>query len=131
MKRRLSFALGTAMVAGLAVLPVQSASATPRTVNVLPTGQGAGICRNGFVCLYQNYGLNQTNGSVLLADEQIGWLADYGFDKTASSVCNHTGTPVTLYSEPGFEGQTFTVDPGHCTDVPATFNDQTSSLMLD
>ncbi|GAA1959895.1 peptidase inhibitor family I36 protein [Catenulispora subtropica] len=130
MKLRLPV-LGAAVLASLAALPIQSASAAPQTVNVLPAGQGAALCRDGFVCLYQNYGLNQTNGPVLLADESIGWLSDYNFDKTVSSVCNHTGTPITLYSQPGFQGVTFTVASGHCTDVPAPFNDQASSLMLD
>ncbi|WP_042417620.1 peptidase inhibitor family I36 protein [Streptacidiphilus anmyonensis] len=131
MKLRLPLVLGAAMLSGLAVLPVQSASAVPSTVHVLPTGQGAGLCTDGFVCLYENYGLNAANGRVLLADEAVGWLSDYGFDKIISSVCNHSGTPATLYSQPGFQGVTFTVEPGHCTDVPASFNDQASSLMLD
>ncbi|GAA1935824.1 peptidase inhibitor family I36 protein [Kitasatospora viridis] len=132
MKRRLSFVLGTALLAGLAVIPVQSASAAPRTVNVLPSGQGAGVCRDGFVCLYENYGLNQpANGRVLLTDESIGWLSDNNFDKIVSSVCNHSGTAATLFSADGYEGQSITVNPGHCTDVPAWFNDQASSVQLD
>ncbi|WP_152627228.1 peptidase inhibitor family I36 protein [Streptacidiphilus melanogenes] len=132
MKCRLRLVLGAAMLAALALAPVQSASAAPSSVHVFPSGQGAGLCRDGFVCLYENYGLNRpTNGAVLLADEPIGWLSDYRFDKLVSSVCNHTGTPVTLFSQPSFHGVAFTVAPDHCTDVPALFNDQASSLMLD
>ncbi|MEV7600506.1 peptidase inhibitor family I36 protein [Kitasatospora sp. NPDC089797] len=131
MKLRLPLVMATAVLAGLVALPVQSADATTRSVHVI-SGQGAALCNDGFVCLYENYGLNRpVNGRVMLADENVDWMSDYGFDKIISSVCNHTGTAVTLFSQPAYEGTSFTVPSGHCTDVPAAFNDQTSSMMLN
>ncbi len=39
--------------------------------------------------------------------------------------------PLAGDSPPGYQGTAFTVASGHCTDVPASFNDQASSLQLD
>ncbi|MDH6139330.1 MULTISPECIES: peptidase inhibitor family I36 protein [Kitasatospora] len=129
--RRISFVLGTAMLAGLAVLPTQTATAVERSARVI-AGQGAGACADGFVCLYENSGLNQPSGGrVLLTDESIGWLGDFGFNDITSSVCNHSGVPATLYADSGMQGGAMVVSPGTCVDVPAWFNDMASSIHLD
>ncbi|MCC9307244.1 peptidase inhibitor family I36 protein [Kitasatospora sp. RB6PN24] len=131
MKRRISFVLGTAVLAGLAVLPTQTATADVHRVRIV-TGQGSVACTDGFVCLYENSGLNQPSpGRVLLTDGNIGWLSDYGFNDITSSVCNHTGVRATLYADSGMQGDWIMVDPGTCNNVPDWFNDTASSLHLN
>lgn len=124
--------IAVALVLAFGMLTTGAAQADDvRTAGVV---EGAGLpdCSDEMFCLYEHGDYNRnTVASILVTDESISRMDEYGFNDIASSVYNNTIYDIRVYQDYNFKGEYLDVAPGESVDiVDGSWNDRISSLWV-
>jgi Peptidase inhibitor family I36 len=124
--------IAVALVLAFALVTTGAAQADEARTAGVVEGAGLADCSYEMFCLYEHGGYNGNSvASILVTDENISRMDEYGFNDVASSVYNNTVYDIRVYQDYNFRGEYLDVAPGESVDiVNDSWNDRISSLWV-